>query len=264
MATDYDKERQYYERRIQELQDKTLQSSGRSLGKIISKLKRFMDFLQSFLTYITTSGMIHESEQIGMNTATELERQREVLEKTKNQLDNIDSTLKESQKDINKMKSFFYRVKYSFGSKKKVDPTESQVPSSDDKKKPITLSEEDQDDRYRNHPTTRMRSDPPETSNNNSNSFDQKLSEDLDEISDGLSRLKSLALTLGNEVEASNSLIDDIGTGMQNVDIKIKGQNKEINKMLNRKEPESNSSSIPGASAVTGASTTFKIMKFFK
>lgn len=48
MATDYDKERQYYERRIQELQDKTLQSSGRSLGTIISKLKLFMDFYNHF------------------------------------------------------------------------------------------------------------------------------------------------------------------------------------------------------------------------
>lgn len=238
MTSDYDKERLYYEQKIKEMQDKTLESSGRSLG------------------------MIHESENIGMNTATELERQKEVLQKTKNQLDSIDSTLKESQKDINKMKSFFYRVKYSFGSKKKVDPTE-QAPPSDDKKKPITLTEEEQEDRYKNHPVTRMKEYEPETSKSASdNSFDQKLNDDLDEISNGLARLKGLALTLGEEVEASNSLIDDVGMGMQKVDIKIKDQNKEINKMLNRKEPENNSS-MPGASAVSNASTTFKIMKFF-
>lgn len=235
MASDYDKERQYYEQKIKELQDKTIQSSGRSLG------------------------MIHESEIVGMNTATELERQREVLEKTKNQLDNIDTTLKESQKDINKMKSFFYRVKYSFG-KKKVDPTTSVPPPSDDKKKPVTLSEEEQEDRYRNHPTTRMKTGP-ETSVN-SNPFDQQLNENLDDISDGLARLKGLAMALGEEVETSNKLIDDIGNGMEKVDIKIKDQNKEINKMLNRKEPENNSS-IPGASAVSNASSTFKIMRFF-
>lgn len=239
MGSDYDKERQYYEQKIKEVQDKTLQSTGRSLA------------------------YIHQSETVGINTATELERQREVLEKTKYQLDNIDSTLKESQKDINKMKSFFYRVKYSFGSKKKVDPTTSQVPATDENKKPVTLTEEDQEDRYRNHPTTRIRSDPETSTTENKNSFDEKLEDELDEISNGLSRLKSLALTLGDEVEASNALIDDIGTGMEKVDSKIKVQNREINKMLNRKEPEENST-IPGASAVSSASTTFKILKFFK
>lgn len=207
--------------------------------------------------------MIQESENVGVQTAVELDRQREQLEKTKNNLEKIDSNLKDSQKDINSMKSIFYRMKYAFSSKKKVDPVVAELPSSSiDDMKPVKLSPAEQEDRYRNHPTSRMRTNETTTKTVN-DEYETQLDDHLDQISDGLSRLKELALNIGQEVETQNEILDDIGTKMNGVDIKIEGQNKEVTKLLGRKEPE-NSNTVTGVSSVTSASTTFKILKFFK
>jgi synaptosomal-associated protein 29 len=206
--------------------------------------------------------LIQESENVGIQTAVELDRQREQLEKTKNNLDKIDVNLKESQKDINSMKSVFYRMKYAFSSKKKIDPVTTELPSSSSSdKKPVQLRAESQDDRYNSHPTTRLRGDnstAKTTKRTVDDEYENQLDDHLDQISDGLSRLKDLALNLGTEVEAHNELLDDIGTKMNGVDGKIEDQNKAVSKMLGKKDTES---TVP---SVTSASTTFKILKFFK
>lgn len=55
--------------------------------------------------------ILKDSEQIGIATAEELMRQREKLEKTDKQLDEINSTLRFSQKHINGIKSVFSSLK---------------------------------------------------------------------------------------------------------------------------------------------------------
>jgi synaptosomal-associated protein 29 len=77
---DFLEQRQLYEQKRQEIEDRTLNSSQRSIG------------------------LLRETEQVGVATATELAKQREQLEKTRNQLDTINTSLKFSQRHLNGIK----------------------------------------------------------------------------------------------------------------------------------------------------------------
>uniref|UniRef100_A0A182U8D4 t-SNARE coiled-coil homology domain-containing protein n=1 Tax=Anopheles melas TaxID=34690 RepID=A0A182U8D4_9DIPT len=90
-GTDVDDEiarqRQTFEQRRRELEESTLLTSQRCLG------------------------VLRETEQVGIATAEELHRQREQLEKTKKQLDEINNSLRFSQKHLNSLKSVFGGLK---------------------------------------------------------------------------------------------------------------------------------------------------------
>lgn len=75
--------------------------------------------------------ILRESEQIGIATAEELTRQREKLEKTDKQLDEINATLRFSQKHINGIKSVFSSLKNYMSGKNEPSPTtSSSTPST--------------------------------------------------------------------------------------------------------------------------------------
>lgn len=69
--------------------------------------------------------LLRESEQIGIATGEELMRQREKLEKTDKQLDEINATLRFSQKHINGIKSVFSSLKNYVSGKTDASPTTS-------------------------------------------------------------------------------------------------------------------------------------------
>lgn len=75
--------------------------------------------------------ILRDSEQIGIATAEELMRQREKLEKTDKQLDEINQTLRFSQKHINGIKSVFSSLKnYMSGKSDQSPTTSSSTPST--------------------------------------------------------------------------------------------------------------------------------------
>lgn len=75
--------------------------------------------------------ILHDSEQIGIATAEELARQKEKLEKTDRNLDDINNTLISSQKHINGIKSVFSSLKnYMSGRSDKNLPAAKTTPSS--------------------------------------------------------------------------------------------------------------------------------------
>lgn len=82
-----DAQRQSYMERKKVIEDRTVQSTERSIS------------------------ILRDSEQIGIATAEELMRQREQLEKTDKRLDEINATLRFSQKHINGIKSVFGSLK---------------------------------------------------------------------------------------------------------------------------------------------------------
>ena len=51
-------------------------------------------------------------------------------------------------------------------------------------------------------------------------------------MSDGMSRLKGLALGLGDEIEKQNDQLDRLDTKVAKTDSKLQGQNRQINKIL--------------------------------
>ncbi|XP_030554632.1 synaptosomal-associated protein 29 [Drosophila novamexicana] len=221
-------QRQAYAEKRREIEQRTLESTQKSLG------------------------LLYEAEDAGKATAVELARQREQLEKTSNQLDEINSTLRFSQRHLNGLKSVFGGLKNYLSGNRDV-PTAAASPAGSQMsqetnynanatgggaipKQPMSPTE-----RYDNHPVSRMRDD---TSSYNerqvqaqqraANPFQHQLESNLDEMCDNLSRLKFLATDLGTEIESQNELLDNMNYKIESVDINLTKQNKEINKLMKK------------------------------
>ena len=88
-----DARRQMLMEKRREIEARTLDSSQRSLG------------------------LLHESEKVGMATAEELSRQKEQLRGTEQRLDDINSTLKQSERHLQGIKSIFGGLRNYFSGK---------------------------------------------------------------------------------------------------------------------------------------------------
>merc|ERR1719341_2483661 len=95
---DLEKQRQLLIERRQELEERTLASSERGLG------------------------LLYESEKVGVATADELSRQKEQLMRTEQRLDDINSTLRNSEKHIQGIRSVFGAVRNYFGGRSTAPP----------------------------------------------------------------------------------------------------------------------------------------------
>ncbi|RZB38626.1 synaptosomal-associated protein 29 [Asbolus verrucosus] len=183
--------------------------------------------------------ILRDSEQIGIATAEELMRQREKLEKTDKQLDEINATLRFSQKHINGIKSVFSSLKNYMSGKN--DPSPTNAAKSN--KQQDTLHEEFEEklsanDRFENHPSTRIKnlrydSAPSETSG--SKDFSAKLDANLQEMCSNISRLKNLATDMSYEIDSQNDLISTITDKAETADMNISKQNKDMMRILKKK-----------------------------
>ncbi|GAB0092326.1 synaptosomal-associated protein 29 [Sergentomyia squamirostris] len=218
---DYETQRQMYEQRRREVEDRTLLSSERSLG------------------------LLCETERVGMATAEELARQREQLENTSKQLDDINSTLRFSQRHLNGLKSVFGGLKNylsrpkEFTPRSSVSPSGSHIPETASYQEP-SRSRMSPDERYENHPVNRLRNDDPYSTQHQHQlrgpaDFNARLDQNLDHMAGSLSRLKGLAIDLNTEIDTQNDLIDNITNKVEDTDMKIGKQNREMFKMLGKK-----------------------------
>ena len=206
---DYLDQRQMYEQKRKEIEDRTLNSSQRSIG------------------------LLRETEQVGVATATELAKQREQLEKTRNQLDTINTSLKFSQRHLNGIKSMFGGLKNYLAGKSDYDAKMSTSSSNSE-----VSSLPSPNERFAQHPTTRIRNDPIQHQQKQmsvNGNYNNQLDQNLEEMCDSLSRLKGLAIDLNQEIDTQNDLIDDISNKVEDVDIKIGKQNREMFKILGKK-----------------------------
>lgn len=102
----FDNQVQAYQERRKQIEERTLNSTQRSIG------------------------VLRDSEQIGIATAEELMRQREKLEKTDKQLDEINATLRFSQKHINGIRSVFSSLKNYVSGRNDSSPSISSTSSN--------------------------------------------------------------------------------------------------------------------------------------
>jgi len=217
-----------------EIEERTVDSSNRSLG------------------------LLYESERAGAATAEELNRQKEQLKRTEERLDDINSTLKTSERHLQGIKSVFGGIKNYFSSKNAAAAAGSgnstQIRSSSTSTSAngnaasnvasnapynsnrLNGYEDDidrlDDTRGQNHPGLRTRG----LHENSNKSVDELLDSNLDEMSLGLGRLKGLALNLNEELEEHNSILDRLDDKTANADWRVKKQNKDMDKLLNPKK----------------------------
>ncbi|XP_073811168.1 synaptosomal-associated protein 29kDa [Musca autumnalis] len=219
-----DKRLQSYQQKRREIEERSLQSTQRSLG------------------------LLYDTEQVGISTAVELAKQREQLERTNKNLDDINASLRYSQRHLNSIKSVFGSIKnHLFGTRETVVPTNNErklstnvneANTSTERVKPLTSPS----NKYDQHPISRIRGDSSSQQNmmqaqqeRRNNPFELQLEANLNEMSDNLSRLKGLATELGSEIESQNDLLDNMTYKIEDVDIKLSRQNKDISKLLGKK-----------------------------
>ncbi|XP_077291752.1 synaptosomal-associated protein 29kDa [Arctopsyche grandis] len=204
------------ERRL-EIEQRTLDSSSRSVG------------------------ILRDSEKIGIATAEELMRQREQLENSSKRLDEINANLRFSQKHINGIKSVFSSLKNYISGKNeslpKIAPTPNEARPGESSLSEV-LHNRPTRDLYDDHPSTRLRGLDSGNQRQGESSGSKKMNElleaNLDEMVSSISRLKGLATNLGEEIESQNDLIEDIHDKVEGADLTINRQNKQMNKILGK------------------------------
>lgn len=223
--------RQALEQRKREIEARTLNSTQKSLH------------------------LLYDTEEVGKATAFELSRQREQLEKTSRNLDEINATLRFSQRHLNGLKSVFGSLKnYLAGNRDMPTAMANKLNQKNNALEPPTAQVSGQEQfyenekprhqqsmlQYENHPIARIRNDSSlyqkrTNGNNRSSPFEAQLEANLEEMCGNLSRLKGLATDMTREIESQNELLDNMNYKIEDVDIKMNKQNKDILKLLGKK-----------------------------
>ncbi|XP_053276319.1 synaptosomal-associated protein 29 isoform X2 [Pleuronectes platessa] len=189
--------------------------------------------------------LIHESEKMGVETAEELMRQGEALKRTNKMLDNMDQDLKTSQTHISSIKSVWGGLVNYFKAKPETKPPPEQPnayqPSV--KLENALSGSRDVDERYQaSHPNLRNTEGfgaaaSVDASSSQQNGLPQNrilkdahktLDNNLDDMSDGLRRLKNLGLGLQSEIEDQDDSIDFLLNKVDKMDSKIITTNQQI------------------------------------
>ncbi|KAM5193170.1 synaptosomal-associated protein 29 [Mantella aurantiaca] len=191
--------------------------------------------------------LIYESEKVGIETAEELMRQGEALKRTERMVDGMEQDMKTSQKHINSIKSIFSGFTNYFKSKPAEAPPQNgayDYKASNKLQEAMTSSKE-QEDRYQaTHPNLLKRDSLDSSSNVGGASsgyqhknqvlqnYHKKVDDNLDEMSQGLGRLKNLAMGLQSEIDEQDDSIGRLGGKIDKLDLNVKTTEKRIREEL--------------------------------
>ncbi|XP_017018695.1 synaptosomal-associated protein 29 [Drosophila kikkawai] len=237
---------------VEEDDDEEITSSPSVAAQRLAYAEKRRAIEQRTLDSTTKSlGLLYETQEVGKATAVELAKQREQLEKTSHQLDEISSTLRFSQRHLNGLKSVFGGLKNYLAGNRDPASTAAASPttslSSQEANSNIDLgacggasppAPLSPADRYDNHPVSRLRGDPSSTYQSQqrlgANPFQAQIDANLEDMCSNLSVLKMLATDLGGEIESQNELLDNMNYKIEDVDMKMNKQNKDMSKLLKK------------------------------
>lgn len=209
-------EADYYEREIEKTLQESLDSTERS--------RRHLE----------------NSEKIGTATAQQLLEQREKLENTEKNLDEIHRTTQMTQRNLNSLKSFFGGFFKNKLSKKPQEPSETPtaVPQS---KSASRLSETAASLSTGGSSASFSGPSGQRTLNESSRAaikgtrweaMDNQIDENLDMMSANLRNLQRLGQDLGKEVDAQNEMLDRIHYKADRNDVIVRDQDKQMQRIL--------------------------------
>jgi synaptosomal-associated protein 29 len=215
--------------------------------------------------------LVYEAEKVGITTAEELVRQGEKLSHVDAKLDEMNSTMRVTQKHLTSMKSMFGGLKNYFSGKSAETPAAaaSTTNAATNGKLPTSQSESgisskpnpyrsklnetidsisNESKQSRPHPAfarqgiafedddqsqqrSTVRSSSPKS---RSKEVDKVLDENLSELGLGLSRLKNLALGLGTEIESQDEMLNRIMQKEERAEETIGYQNRQMKQILKK------------------------------
>lgn len=199
-------------------------------------------------------GLLYESEKVGLATAEELSRQKEQLKNTEHRLDDINATLKTSERHLQGVKSVFGGIMNYLTGRRAAPGTAgpataggpNSMPVHSSSMPPIHSSSEssihdlkNQPQQHQNHPGLRVRGmggggAAPDFTSPSSSHVDEMLDRNLQDMSAGLSRLKGLAEGLNSELNEHNQIIDSIEDKVEQNKWRVDKQNKDMAKLLKK------------------------------
>ncbi|NXE55099.1 SNP29 protein, partial [Casuarius casuarius] len=177
----------------------------------------------------------------------ELVRQGEALKRTEQMVDKMDQDLKTSQRHINSIKSVFGGLVNYFKPKPpESKPEQNGTPeyNANSRLKEAMMSSKEQESKYQeSHPNLRrldnsglvdsissvQRDAYPK--NQHLRAYHQKIDNNLDEMSSGLSRLKNLALGLQTEIEEQDDVLDRLTKKVETLDVNIASTDKRVRQL---------------------------------
>ncbi|XP_067649071.1 synaptosomal-associated protein 29-like [Haliotis asinina] len=198
---------------------------------------------------------IYDSEDTGIQTAEELSRQAETLNNIEKKTDDVNRTLTTSQKHLNNIKSVFGGIKNWWSGNKDpnaLPPSKSEPKPSPLKSKVDTYREShdaysskqldtsgfyddnDIDSRFmagaRN--TGGQRQQMVQRITNSAQ--EDEMDDNLVLMSEGMARLRNLAMDMGDEIERQNDQLDRINVKTDRALPRIENQNKQMKKILHK------------------------------
>lgn len=187
--------------------------------------------------------LVYESEKVGVETAEELVRQGEALKRTEKMVDKMEQDMKTSQRHINSIKSMFSGFSNYFRAKPVETPPPdgaSEYTASSKLQDAMSKSKEQEDKYEATHPNLLKRdtvdnsrglgatSSEYQHKNPALRNYHMKIDNNLDDMSQGLGRLKNLALGLQSEIDEHDDIIGRVTGKMDNLDLNIKTTDKRI------------------------------------
>ncbi|XP_053557932.1 synaptosomal-associated protein 29 [Bombina bombina] len=191
--------------------------------------------------------LIYDSEKVGVETAEELIRQGEALKRTEKMVDKMEQDLKTSQRHINSIKSMFSGFTNYFKAKPAETPPPNEAyeyKASNKLQEAMSTSKEQEGNYEATHPNlvrretaelstkTGASSSGYQQKNQALRNYHQKIDNNLDDMSTGLGRLKSLALGLQTEIDDQDDVIGRLSGKVDNLDLNIKTTDQRIRKEL--------------------------------
>ena len=163
---------------------------------------------------------LNECLHMGVDTAEELERQAETLDRTERRLDDMHVDLDQSKQHMRKIKSPFGGVANYFARRKKVNEvTDPKLPKGAAQSQARTASK---------GPSSAT---PPSTAGLRSTG-NATVDKNCDEMSKALHQLKGMGELISEQLDDSNVQVDRIQYKMDRTDTKIKGVNRDIRREL--------------------------------
>lgn len=164
--------------------------------------------------------MLNETEEVGIKTASELNAQGEQLRNIDSKLDEVDHTLSATQKNINSMKSMFSG--FFSRNKDKKAPAKKQQSAE-------TLTSSNSTGKLMKGGDVNPK---PEFAVITGSDREQEMNSNLDQMSQGLSRLGDLAKGMSFELDRQNPMLDRLQTKTEKNHVRIDAQNDQMKKLL--------------------------------
>ncbi|CAL1539257.1 unnamed protein product [Lymnaea stagnalis] len=190
---------------------------------------------------------IYDSEAMGIATAEELLRQAETLNNIETKTEGMQQNLKTSQRHLNNIKSVFGGIKNWWSSDKKSAqaPTPEESANSKlkttiesiEKTKPDTsgfYDDEDVDARFMAGAKKPVAGQYSMITPVTRSAREEEVDQNLSLMCDGMSRLKGLALGLGDEIQRQNDQLDRINVKVDSTDVLLSHQNTQMRGILKK------------------------------